>query len=133
MRTFSDLAQWCEGAAEALGDPAEAVCQSFFRWQDDLPNYRGDDLACGVLDGELVLLLEPRGGRLPLPIRVGEAEVVRQGPHVELVKYGVELVTAGVWAVDPSLKIEGRVHTFVVLYDVPDPAPWGGERRILLP
>lgn len=133
MRTFADLAQWCEGAAEELGDPAQACCLSFFRWQADLANYHGEDLACGIIDGEFMLLLAVKQGRVPLPIRLGEAEVTRQGPHIELVTYGAELVTQGVWAVDPSLNIEGMVHTFVVLYDVPDPAPWGVERRILLP
>jgi len=134
MKTFAQLNEWCTGAAEELGDPAQACCMSFFRWQEDLANYHGEDLACGMLNGGLVLQIAPGlKGRVPMPIVLGEAEVVRQGPHVELVSYGMELVTKGVWAMDPSLNIEGVVHTFVVLYDVPDPAPWGEQPRILLP
>lgn len=51
--------------------------------------------------------------------------------HGELTKYGAELVTKGVWAISPSLNAEGVIHAFLVLYDVPDPAPW--ERGIALP
>jgi len=134
MRTFAELAAWCAGAAEELGDPAEACGLSFFRWQEDLVNYHGEELACGMMDDGFVLQLAlGRKGLVPLPIKLGDVEVIWQGPHAELVSYGMQLVTAGVWAVDPSLNIEGMVHTFVVLYDVPDPAPWGEERRILLP
>lgn len=133
MRTFEQLGEWCAGAAEELGDPADACTQSFFRWQEDLANYRGEELACGMIDGQFTLLLQAQQGRVPLPIRLGEAEMVRQGPHAELVSYGAQLIAPGVWAVDPSLFIEGVVHTFVVLYYVPVPAPWGEQPRILLP
>ncbi len=130
MRTFAEVADWMAGAAARYSDPAEPVCQLFFRWQDNLEAYRGEELACGVVNGELVLVLNPVLPQLPLPVQLGEP-TIRDG--VELEVYGAELVTTGVWSIVPSLNVEQLIHGFVVLHGVPDPAPWGGETRILLP
>lgn len=45
---------------------------------------------------------------------------------VELVLWGVRRLGPGVWAVLPSLNIEGEggYHGYVVMHDVPEPAPW---------
>lgn len=36
----------------------------------------------------------------------------------------------GIWCLSPSLNVPGLVHAFVVLYGVPDPAPF--DKRILV-
>ena len=126
MRTFVEVAEWCHGAAEAFGDPSVPVCQLFFRWQD-LRLGDGDDdqtLVCGTLDREFVLVLGP-GAVFPLPLRNGEPEHTDD----EVITYGAVRVVEGVWAITPSLNVEGFIHGFVVLYGVPDPAPW--ERLIV--
>ena len=128
MKTFAEVSAWCAGALEQFGDPSIPICQLFVRWRDDLKAIDGQELTCGWLDGELVLLLGPEFRPLPMLVETGSYQVGEDG---ELTAYGAELVTAGVWAIKPSLNVEGAIHAFVVLYGVPDPAPW--ERRIVLP
>lgn len=128
MRTFSEVAEWCAGAADAFGDPSVPVCQLFFRYLTDLETCTGDALACAMIAGELALIIGPSiFPPIALPIRTGEAEVTDE----EVITYGATRVTAGVWAIEPSLNMSGVIHGFVVVYGVPDPAPW--ERRIVLP
>jgi hypothetical protein len=131
VKTFGEVATWCAGASEEFDDPSVPVCQLFFRWQEDLATYGGDELACGILDGEFVLVLGPGFPSLPMPVKAGQPQIRRE-PAVELEAYGAELVSPGVWSLAPSLNAEGLIHAFVVLYGVPDPAPWGMERRIIL-
>jgi hypothetical protein len=124
MRTCAELRAWIEGAAAELGDPAEAVGQAFFRWSDNW-QAEGADLSAGMHKGELVLMLG-RGAVIPIQLRAGDPELAEDG----VVAFSTTQITAGVWAVSPSLNVPGLVHVFVVLYDVPAPAPW--ERKIIL-
>lgn len=129
MKTCSEVSAWCAGASAEFGDPSVPVCQLFFRWQENLMAPRRDDeLVCGMVEGELVLLLGPEFRALPMPIELGDLRLDDAGG---LEAYGAYLITAGVWALRPSLNVEETIHGFVVLHGVPDPAPW--ERRIVLP
>lgn len=133
MKTFAEVAEWYAGATERYGDAATPVCQCFFRWTNALRATRSagiasdadEDLVCGVLHGDVVLVLGPTFPTLPLPLRMGEPEVVDG-----VVTFGVDRVATGLWEVRPSLNYEGLIHAFVVLVDVPDPAPW--EHRIVI-
>lgn len=140
MRLCRDVEAWCAGAAEEFGDPSVPVCQLFLRWRDDLraliDQYHrevikkeacADELACGMINGELVFWLGPMLPVFPMPVRMG-APAIADG---ELEAYGLDLIGGSVWAMQPSLNAAGEIHAFVVLYGVPDPAPW--ERRIVLP
>jgi hypothetical protein len=128
VNTFAEVKAWHDGAAAQFGDASVPVCQCFFQWHTGLETVYdgGEDLVCGVLAGDVVLVLGPTFPTLPLPLRMGEPEIV----DGELVAFGVDRVAAGVWQVTPSLNYEGLIHAFVVLVDVPDPAPW--ERRIVI-
>jgi hypothetical protein len=128
MKTVTDVEAWVARAADAYGDPSVPVCQLCFRWTPETQRFVvGDDaLTCGLAEGAFALLLGPNVPAIPLPIRAGDAEVTED----EVITYGLDRLSAGVWAMTPSLNIEGFIHAFVVLYDVPDPAPW--ERRIVL-
>lgn len=128
MRTFAEVEEWCHGAADAYGDPSVPVCQLFFRWSTNLQRLvLGDDtLACGLSEGNVALVLGPNMPALPLPVRLGEPEVTDE----EVITYGAVRVVEGVWAITPSLNLVGFIHGFVVVYGVPDPAPW--ERIIVL-
>lgn len=127
MRTMAEAMEWHHGAATAFGDPAEPVCQLFFRWQENLAQYNGGELACGMHDGELTLLLGPVFPPLPMPVQAGAMRVKNVD---KLEAYGADRIGPGLWSLEPSLNAEGLIHGFVVLYDVPDPAPW--EQRILV-
>jgi hypothetical protein len=128
VRTYTELAAWCLGALEAYGDASVPVCQLFFRWQPDLTKRGVDDtLVCGMLDGQFVLRLTASVPPLPLPVRTGEPEWSTD----EVIQYGASRVVEGVWAITPSPNLEGFIHGFLVVYGVPDPAPW--ERLIILP
>lgn len=128
MKSCEDVLKWCVGAAEEFGDPSIPICQLFFRWQDQLTAGKcGNDLACGMSNGELVLYLGADFPLLPIQIENGQ-------PRIDdihgLIAFGAEMVTASVWQLTPSLNAVGMIHAFVSLYDVPVPAPW--ERRIVL-
>lgn len=119
MTTIDEIAEWCEGAAEAYGDPSLPVGQIFARWTDDLRLLTGDDIECGNVNGEVSLKLGP--GFL-IPLCLGTNPEV--SPDTGLIKFGAACVYPGVWALDPSLNIPGLVHVFVVLVGVPTPPPW---------
>jgi len=125
IRTFQEAAAWVRGAVEALMDPSEPVCVLLFRWERDIRAYiqhpanANPDLVVGVVDEDLVLALP--WDLLVFPLRNGEPEI-RDG--VELATYGATPISPGVWVVEPSLNVEGAIHGFVILYDVPSPAPW---------
>lgn len=130
MKTFADVAAWCAGAAEQFDDPSKPVCQLFFHWEKDLGpsiRVRGGDLVGGMYDGALVLLLGPAFPPIQIPVNAGEPQITPEG---DLDSYGIEQITESVWALAPSLNVPGLIHAFVVLHDVPSPAPW--ERRIII-
>lgn len=77
-----------------------------------------------------VLLLRIDGELFELPVHDGEPE----GEFVDLAPgmrswgpmryYGLARLGPGVWRLDPSLYVPGGLHAFIVLCDVPDPAPF---------
>lgn len=127
MTTAADVAAWREGAVFEFGDPSEPVCQLFFRWEGNYPDYQGHDLACGCTPDGILVLLFGVDGLLPVRVRAGEPAIAPTG---ELDAFGATPITGDVWALSPSLNVPGELHGFVVLYGVPTPAPW--EQRIVL-
>ncbi len=134
LRRAAEVARWREQAEQAYGDPSTPICQLCCRWVDDFYVGRvSGDLVCSIVDGELLLCLGETWRPLPIPWTIG-APVIKPGPELEA--YGLERLGAGVWVMNPSLYLEGELHGFAILYDVPDPAPFGEapeRRRILLP
>jgi hypothetical protein len=120
LKTIEDVADWCEGVHEELGDPALAVCQLFFRWIDVPRLYAGNDLVCGLEDGSVILRLA-RGGFVALPVESGDAVMDLSG---QVKSFGAIEICPGVWSVEPSLNVPGLFHAFIALYGVPAPAPW---------
>jgi len=122
MKTFTEVADWCIRSAEEFGDPSLPVCQLFARYVADVAGYRGDELVCSA---GLTLWLAPE---MPIPLAIS-----RNGasPCVnalgELTAFAAQQVVPGIWFLTPSLNIPGVIHAFLVLYDVPDPAPWMGR------
>jgi hypothetical protein len=117
MKNMAELAQWREAAEEEFGDPSTPICQLFFRWTRSLLEHNGDELVCGRL-GDTIHLLFAEG--LPLPFHIVNG---RQGAYAAG-GYRAQRITKGVFQISPSLNIPGIIHGFVVLYDVPEPAPW---------
>lgn len=108
---------------------------------------RGEIVACvrRSYDGTLSATLSlpnGRGGRMPLgfPVRVGSHEGAMH-ERGGMVAWGLRRLGPGVWAVAPSIhepsvlvQVGGRavpLHAYVVLCDVPEPAPFldGEEGR----
>jgi hypothetical protein len=75
-------------------------------------------------DGGLELLMRFPSGEhwtaVSALLREGEPE--GEGESIRF--WGLQQVGATVWIVVPSLHVEGQIHAFVVLANVPDPAPW---------
>jgi hypothetical protein len=118
MKTFEEFAAWTRAVEEECGDAAAAVCQMFFHWSE---HPEEGELTCGPDPRGIVLTFKPpTEGRICLPLKTGEP--IFQDGEVET--FGAEQITAGVWALDPSVNIPMFVHGFVVLFGVPEPAPW---------
>lgn len=123
MKTSQELAEWCAGALIEFGDPAAPVGQMFFRYTE-VTLARGDELTCTARGDALMLNV---GGVPPLRVDV-------EGPAFDeeerLRVFGIKSIVPGLWTLEPSLNLPGMFHAFIVIYDVPNPAPW--ERLIVL-
>lgn len=130
MKTQQELAEWCVGAIDKYGDPAEPVGQIFARYQGltEVAALRATPdglLVCTFEANTLALVIDPD---CIIPLRVDAAGPVFDGERLQAL--GIELIRPGLWALNPSLYIPKSFHVFVTIYDVPIPAPW--ERLIVL-
>ena len=139
MKTLRELREWCEGARKQFGDPSEPVCQLFFRWVE-VPPREGDELVCrfNMLEAWFNHIAHVSLSGLEYDLPISE-----DGPIAscagELEVFGVERIAPGMWSLTPSLNAPGVIHAFIVLYGLPEPAPWEtffvlpttAERRIL--
>jgi hypothetical protein len=119
MKTVNEVRAWCAGAKKQFGDPAIPVSQLFVRYVRGPAT--GNDLLCFREPGRYVLRLGANR-RLLFPVAIS-----LEGPKAPPF-FAAEYVCRGVWALSPSLNVPGVIHGFVVLYEVPHPAPWD-ERR----
>jgi hypothetical protein len=62
-----------------------------------------------------------------LLVQEGDPTLTNDG---ELLAFGAVQISSGVWAITPSLNVPGQLHAFVVIRDVPSPAPW--ERQLVV-
>ena len=130
MKTIQEVERWRAEARAAFDDPANVVCQLFVRYveADHTPKQTSEyfNLFCFRDGQEIVVWLGP-DLIIPLIISRDGSETDELG----VLKFGADSISCGVWALTPSLNIPGVIHGFVILYDVPTPAPW--ERLIILP
>lgn len=88
-------------------------------------------------DGRLDLNLWLRGVRpdgtpkpfrshFVVPVRVGPPKSAPETPGVPYAveAFGLTRIGIGVWVVAPSVWVPGTFHAYVVVYDVPVPAPF---------
>jgi hypothetical protein len=125
MKTIDEFQEWCAGARAELGDPSLATGIIFARYLPTLGACDGADIAATYEESShLILYLVPDGViRLAISIDGPEANAG------QLLVFGVEAIAPGLWTLFPSVNLPDFVHAFVVLYDVPEPAPW--DRRII--
>jgi hypothetical protein len=89
-------------------------------------------------DGEWVLALRIGGEFYKMPVHDGEpeGEAVDVAPGVkswgEMERYGLSRLGPGVWMLTPSLWAPGVLHAFIVLRDVPEPAPFARTTSLLV-
>lgn len=118
MKTISKVNAWRDGATKRFGDPAVPVCQLFVTCR----RAYADQLYCS-LDGdasrEVTLWLGPHH-----PLKVAIAGTKPRYVNGAVEAFGAEKIVPGVWSLHPSFNVPGLIHAFVVLYDVPEPAPW---------
>ena len=126
MKTMLEFAEWCGGAEEEFGDPTIPVGQMLLRYLPTLVGYEGEDLAASTEgSGSLIIRFAPD---LVLRFRVSE-----NGPHgsaERLDVFGLRQVAPGLWELFPSMNLPGLVYAWAVIYNVPEPAPWG--KRIII-
>jgi hypothetical protein len=119
VKLVSEIEQWRVGAAiEFGGDPAKPICQIFARFVENAPDVHEDLLAWW--NGDHFMLGFGEGRWLPIQV-ADEPQVNDEG---ELEVFRIKEISAGVWALSPSLNIQGFIHSFVIIYGVPTPAPW---------
>jgi hypothetical protein len=140
MKTVAELMAWLKGAEEQLGDPSEPVGQVFVRYQ--AIRTASDDLVATFEMDALQFFpfgpCDPDLGAIPLSVSTEGPQIgiSDDGPSPllanddVLLAFGVERVCDGVWSLTPSLNMPDVMHVFVVVYDVPTPAPW--ERRVIV-
>lgn len=128
VTTREELFEFQAAAALGTGDPAGAVCLLCVSW-DKGPGVDFD--LCAMWEQEektLLLLMVDEEGIRTLPVPVSTEDVVIEDGRLRA--FHVRKISRGTWALAPSLNIPGELHAFVVLHDVPDPAPW--ESLIIL-
>lgn len=83
-----------------------------------------------AVGADWLLTLPVEGQIYSLPVREGEPEgtIVDIGPGIKgwatLDCYGLSKLGPGVWRVTPSLYVPDELHAYLVLCDVPEPAPF---------
>ena len=102
------------------------------RWTSDILNDSREEPLCEFeKDGpDWFLTIRIEDHIYSIPVHDGEpqGEIVEVAPGVkawaEMHHYGLSKLGSGVWRVTPSLWVPGELHTFLVLCDVPQPAPF---------
>jgi hypothetical protein len=89
-------------------------------------------------EGEWFLALRIEGEFYKMPVHDGEPEGEQEdaAPGVKqwgaMKRYGLERLGPGVWKLSPSLWAPGALHAFIVLRDVPEPAPFARSTSLLV-
>jgi hypothetical protein len=144
MTTRAELEGWVMTVERQLGDPAAACGLLCIPWRSGIvadltsPAAAGGEMYAGPVSEQgdaIALTFPPKADYLAdeeticLPMGIG-LDAPEVHPVLGVMRYQAKRVCAGVWALNPSLNVDGLIHAFVVLHGVPDPAPW--ERRIVL-
>lgn len=118
---------------------SDTVIHLVLPWADTFTDPRPGHVAKIIkqLDGKLDLNLwlkavgpdgVPKPNRLAfsVPVCVGPARSAPPTPGVpyNVEAFGLEHIGPGVWVVSPSVWVPGAFHAYVVLRDVPEPAPF---------
>ena len=117
------------GSDQVKEDPGDdsVVLRAYLHWASDaMARSTGAGWGCiGHPEDDVWLLLvnlprgpaaRPRRQHHFIPVDVG-AELDKS--HWQLVRLG-----PGVWDISPSVVVQGQLHAFLTLVDVPEPAPW---------
>ena len=126
VHTMKELYAFTGASFQERGDPCAQVCQMLVPW-----NYmnvaEGNSYFAEWKKPEEQLLLMLLGTDdsqmfpLLLPVTEGEPEF---DPDGGVARFRLSQIAPSVWVLEPSLRIPQFLHAFVVLYAVPEPAPW---------
>lgn len=61
---------------------------------------------------------------LPFPVKNGPMDGKQFGHSYTMKAWGLHKLGPGTWRVNPSIHQAGVIHAYVVLCEVPEPAPW---------
>jgi len=126
IRTFTELKQWCAGAAEEFGDASIPICVMAFRWINRGEDVAADELVCWQEDQDHLRLAPAPAIAIPI-IPDDEPAVTPFG----VLGFAAEQLGPGTWILNPSLNMPELLHGYVILTGVPNPAPWRRPRIIL--
>lgn len=86
-----------------------------------------------TVSGWSAVLALPTGGQYPytlgFPVRLGVMDGYQTDPEdiskgYVMKAWGLTKIGPGTWKVEPSISQAGVLHAYVVLCEVPEPAPW---------
>lgn len=68
-------------------------------------------------------VIDVHGRHIPSSVPINHLGYTMNGPE-GVVRWGLTKIASDVWIVSPSVVIRDVLHAFLVLRDVPNPAPW---------
>lgn len=68
-------------------------------------------------------VIDVHGRHIPSSVPINHLGYTMNGPE-GVIRWGLTKIASDVWIVSPSVVIRDALHAFLVLRDVPHPAPW---------
>ena len=122
---LDELTQYLEGARARFGDPAKPVFLLAVNFSP-ITKLQNGDVRAQYNPAISSLTLDFGGSLLTIEISPDGAIFEKD----KLLAFHIRKLCSGIWAISPSLNMPGILHAFLVLHNVPEPAPW--ERMIFL-
>jgi hypothetical protein len=126
MRKVLDIHNTMLRTKKMYGAADLVVLQLVAKWTDlDIREFHGEEVLAGWMGRQVVVNIG--GAVVPITAVVGPG-VVADPETMTMESFGLEKLGPGVWAIDPAIHRKGGLHAYILLVEVPDPAPFEPRR-----